>query len=266
MVEASFEPLPLTDVQKRDLDALLTKDKLTDKQAETRNALIAKRDTVPPLKLSDGAKTYIEELWYQNNYGFKKNFTNKFVQKGNEVENRSIRQLSEFLGVKCYKNSKRFVNDWINGTPDVLLNQFKTVVDAKNVYYPDGINFFNKDEKESNLYTWQIHGYNFLTGNERGLVVRMLMNPPEQILEKEIWTAWKSENPNPDEYPTDEFREYMRNQFDFEQKKPFEERYSFVAIDSTEKHFELIKSMVGLAREYYSELDKKFENKNILKL
>lgn len=264
MVGASFEPLPLTEVQARDLQVLLAKEKLTDNQTQTRNALIAKRDTVPPLKLSEGAKSYIEELWYESNFSFKKTFTNKFVQKGNEIESHSIRELSNYLGFKCYKNSKRFINDLISGTPDVLLNQFKTVIDAKSVYYPDGLNFFKKDEKESNLYTWQIHGYNFLTGNERGIVIRMLMNPPEHILEKEVWTAWKSSNENHDEYPSDDFREIIRDQFNFEQKKPFNERYSFVSIDSSENHFKLINSMVNLAREYYEHIDCKFKNKSKL--
>jgi len=263
MVGASFEPIPLTEAQNRTLEELSLKAKRTDNQENTYRSLLEKKFLVPEPTLSTGAKTYIEELWHEDKYQFRKNFTNKFVQKGNSIEGHSLAELSKFLGVKCFKNIKHFENDFIMGTPDSLLKQFKMTIDAKNVYYPDGLNLFSED-KESNLYTWQIHGYNYLLEHDKGIVIRMLMNPPVDIIEKEVWTAWKGINHNPDEYPTDEFRTKIFKNFDFESKLPFEDRMNFTKIDSTQDHFILIEKMVELARVYYAELDEKFAERKTL--
>lgn len=264
MVGASLDPLPLTELQNKTLSELLSKIKLTEKQSETRDLLIKKRDELPILKLSVGAKTYIEQLWYENKFDFKKSFTNKYVQKGNSIESHSLSELSKFLGVKCFKNIKFFENDFVKGTPDSLLKQFKSTIDAKNVYYPDGLNFFKSDHAELGLYIWQIHAYNFLLGHETGYIIRMLMNPPQDIIEKEIYSAWKGLNNSFDELPNEEFRNKITEKFNFEQKLSFDERINFVKIESNKKHFELIEKMVSLARIYYEELNEKFMNRKLL--
>ena len=51
------------------LEGLLSKIKVTDKQAELRDVLLLKRDAKP--ELSTGAKTYIRELWLEENFGIK---------------------------------------------------------------------------------------------------------------------------------------------------------------------------------------------------
>jgi len=240
MVGATLEPLPLTEAQGRTLAELMTKIKLTDKQAETRDQLISKRDTPPELKLSTGAKSYIEQLWYENKFDYREEFSSKYTAKGNAVERHSLDELSKFIGVK-----------WI---------------DAKNVYLPKGLDFFKEKDEEILIYTWQIHAYNWLTGNTRGFVVRMLMNPPDEIIEQEIWTRWKNVRLSADDYPTDEFRESVMEMFDFESKLPFEERHTFKEINTGANEIILIQKMVNLAREYYAELDEKFSNRNTIKL
>jgi hypothetical protein len=67
------------------------------------------------------------------------------------------------------KNESYLSNEFIHGTPDVRLNNPKCTIDTKNVYYPNGLEFF-KDSEEKTIYQWQIHGYNFLDQKETGFV------------------------------------------------------------------------------------------------
>jgi hypothetical protein len=266
MAGATLDPLPLTEAQERTLAELMAKIKLTEKQAETRDQLIAKKETPPELKLSTGAKSYIEQLWYENKFDYREEFSSKYTAKGNAVERHSLDELSKFIGVKCFKNIRKFENDYIVGTPDTLLKQFNTTIDAKNVYLPKGLDFFKEKDEEILTYVWQIHAYNWLTGNTRGFVVRMLMNPPDEIIEQEVWTRWKNVRLSADDYPTDEFRESVKWMFDFESKLPFEERHTFKEINTGANEIILIQKMVELAREYWEELNDKFSNRNTIKL
>ena len=78
----------ISDKQLLTLEGLLSKIKLTEKQAELRDVLLLKRDAKP--ELSTGAKTYIKELWLEDNYGIKQEINSKYLTKGNDVEDLSI--------------------------------------------------------------------------------------------------------------------------------------------------------------------------------
>ena len=64
------------------LEGLLSKIKVTDKQAELRDVLLLKRDAAP--ELSKGAKTYIKELWLEDNYGIRQEINSCYIDKGKQ--------------------------------------------------------------------------------------------------------------------------------------------------------------------------------------
>jgi len=66
----------ITPTQLKELNVLLEKIKLTDKQAVRRDELIAKRDA-PPV-LSQGAKTYIQKKAIEDKYGFTKDIEYRY--------------------------------------------------------------------------------------------------------------------------------------------------------------------------------------------
>lgn len=253
-VGMSLTPHGLTDIQAKELAELIEKGSKSKKIQE----LTEKRDKKPELKLSTGAKTYIEECWYGDHFEFQKSFHNKYVEKGNMKEDASIKALSKYLGFMTVKNESHLSNEFIHGTPDVRLNKPKCTIDTKNVYYPNGLSFF-QDEKEKHDYIWQIHGYNYLDEKDTGFVARILMNPPDHILEKEVWNYWK--NSGNDGQPNDEFRNEVQEMFNFE-KKDISERVNLFRVDTTKNEITIIKKSVELANEYYKELTEKFGKRN----
>jgi hypothetical protein len=255
-VGASLTPIPLTEKQSIELAQLREK----DSKSKVREQLEKKLVQVPEPELTAGAKTYIESVWYGQKFEFQKTFSNKFVQKGNEVESRSIRELRK-LGIFASKNEQSFENKYIKGTPDILLNKPKCIIDTKNVYYPDGLGFFANEP--INDYIWQIHGYNFLTEREDGFIIKMLLNPPADILEKEIWNYWKSGHN--EGRPTDEFAAEIEDYFNFE-RLPIEDRVKIYQIKTTQNEIDIIKKWTDLGREYMAELDEKNKSKNVKEL
>lgn len=255
-VGASLQPLPLTDIQSKKLAELREK----GSQSQEREKLEQKLIEVPTPKLTAGAKTYIESVWYGQKFDFQKQFTNKFVQKGNKVESRSIRELRK-LGIFATKNETYFENEYIKGTPDILMNAPKATIDTKNVYYPDGLGFF--ENEPINDYIWQIHGYNFLTEREDGFIVKMLLNPPADILEREVWNYWKAGHN--DGRPTEQFIAEIEDYFNFE-KLPIQDRVKFYQIKTTQNEIDIIKKWTDLAREYMAELYEKSKQKNLKEL
>lgn len=255
-VGISLKPLPLTEKQEKELQELREKDSKSKKRIELEDRLVK----IPEAKLSSGAKTYIRKCWYEENFDFVKRFTNKYTEKGNTVESRSIKALSKYLGFYASKNEQYLENDYTKGTPDFRLKKPSCTIDTKNVYYPDGLHFF-EEENEKSDYEWQIHSYNFLDKKEDGFVARILMNPPENIIKKEAWTLWK-ESENEGEFD-ESFLNEVRDLYDFESKKPIDERVNLFHVKTTQYEIDVIKKSAELANEYYHELNEKFKGRNI---
>jgi hypothetical protein len=250
----------LTEAQKKKFDALIAKrdnpQGLTETQQNTLDALISKRDT--PTRLSGGAKTYIEDVFYGEKFDFIKSFTSKYTEKGNAQEERAIEQIIDFLGLPmAFKNEQWFENDFIHGTMDVLMKSINLQFDVKCPYFPNALGVFT--DKLDHDYEWQQHGYNWLAEVDNAAVIRILMNPPENILEKEAWTRLKDAGLS---QMTDEFMNDVRELFNFEGKQPVEDRIRIYTLQTTQEHIETIKTAVTLAREYWDELEEKWKAKN----
>lgn len=91
---------------------------LTPKQEETLQTL-KERNARPP-ELSQGAKTYIKEVWLENEKGFKEEVTDKKLRKGLEAEEDAINLISFVDGVMYVKNEKRIKKNHITGEADVV--------------------------------------------------------------------------------------------------------------------------------------------------
>ena len=180
----------LTAVQQRDLDDLLSKIKLTDKQAEKRDELIAKRDA--PIELSQGAKSLVEDIVDQEVYKYKKSFGNKQTEKGTRVEDDSIEVYNRLF----FTNHKKLVEgdkyaelsvDLLSGHPDVLSISDKKVIDIKSSW--DKSTFPKLPEQAKNsTYEWQVKSYLYMmsviTGEKwsKGEIAFVLVNTPEDLL------------------------------------------------------------------------------------
>lgn len=180
----------LTDVQSNRLEELLSKIKLTEKQADERDKLIAKRDA--DVELPVGAKSLIESYVDAEVYQYKDTFDSKEVAKGRDVEDQAIdlynrvfftdhRKLNEF------DNYYELSFNGIIGHPDV--------VDAGNLMVKDAKSSWSKktfpktpDKADNSTYTWQVRTYLYMlrgmTGLDwrRGEVFHALVTTPEELV------------------------------------------------------------------------------------
>jgi len=131
------------------------------------------------------------EVWIKEQiYKRPKEFSSKYTEKGKEVENASIEFASRYLNIgMIFKNEKNFSDDFITGSPDIILND--TVIDIKNSW--DCFTFPLLDtECPNDDYYWQLQGYMALTDKPKARLVYTLMDTPSMLIDDEIRRqSWK---------------------------------------------------------------------------
>jgi len=184
----------LTPVQAATLDGLLAKIKLTDKQAEERDRLVAKRDAKPDL--SEGAKTIIEELVDEPVYKYKDSFGSRETDKGTRVEDDSIETYNRIFFTD-YKKLNEFDEFYelsykcLGGHPDIVDTKRLKVIDIKSPWskktFPKLESKAEKKVKASG-YDWQLKSYLLMLRKMTGLdwrdgeVAYVLSDTPEDLL------------------------------------------------------------------------------------
>jgi hypothetical protein len=180
----------LTEVQSNKLDELLNKIKLTEKQAEERDKLIAKRDA--DVELPVGAKSLIESYVDANVYDYWDSFDSKEVAKGRDVEDQAI----ELYNRVFFTDHKKMVDgdeyyeihhNNVFGHPDIVDVANLKVKDAKSSWSKK--TFPKTPEKaENSTYTWQVKTYLYMlrgmTGMDwrEGEVFHALVTTPEELV------------------------------------------------------------------------------------
>lgn len=218
-----------------------------------RSSAIGKIMTTPRKAgeaLSETAKTYVHDLVLEEKYGIKKEFSSRYTDKGNEVEEIGIALVNEVLNYKfIYKNYEFFENDWIKGTPDV--NTDEVLLDVKCSWDATTFPFFDTEVPNKD-YFFQLQGYMWLTGKQESILAYCLINTPFQMVEDEIRRAhWKF---NLIEENT-ELRKEVESKHVFDHI-PEHKRVKYWFIRRDEAVIEKIKERVELCREYYNLLMK----------
>lgn len=218
-----------------------------------RSSAIGKIMTTPRKAgevLSETAKTYIQDLVLEEKYGIKKEFSSRYTDKGNEVEEIGIALVNEVLNYKfIYKNYEFFENDWVKGTPDV--NTDEVLLDVKCSWDATTFPFFDTEVPNKDYY-YQLQGYMWLTGKQESILAYCLINTPFQMVEDEIRRAhWKfnliEENTG--------LRKEVESKHVFDHI-PEHKRVKYWFIRRDEAVIEKIKERVELCREYYNLLMK----------
>jgi hypothetical protein len=157
---AKKTPIGLTETQQKDLNILDKKVKegatLSSSQMEKRDDFrsrlkrpkgitpnqearlqeLKERNARPP-ELSQGAKTYVKEVWLENEKGFKEEVTDKKLRKGKQAEEDAINLISFVDNIMYVKNEKRIYKDHITGEADVV-TLFKDVfVDTDEIKFSE---------------------------------------------------------------------------------------------------------------------------------
>jgi hypothetical protein len=200
--------------------------------------------------ISATAKSYIEELFKENYFGYRKEFSSRYTDKGLEMEDDAIQFASEqFDWDFVVKNTERFTNDYITGEPDI--NTDSLLADIKCSWDLSTFPMFDTELKNKDYY-WQLQGYMWLTGHKKSELVYCLMNTPLQIVEDEVRRAhWKAGLIDEDIDLRNEVQ--MKHNFDHIEPRLRVKRYM---IERDEKAIEKIIEKVEIAREYYKILEK----------
>lgn len=194
--------------------------------------------------LSATAKTSLLEVYVKQFYGREKDIQTKPMKKGTLVEDDSITTLSMYDGVIYQKNEKRYENEFIIGTPDIVDGK---VTDIKSSY--DLWTFLaNVDSKIDKGYWWQLQGYMWLTGMKTAELVYVLSNMPEEMILQEKYYLLKRMNVISEESP-----EYIKAAAELEKRLKFDDipvsqrviKFSFGADEAA---FDFIESKVKAAR------------------
>lgn len=200
--------------------------------------------------LSQTAKSYIHELVLEEKYGIRKEFSSRYTDKGNAVEDESINLVNEVLDVSfIYKNDDFFENDWIKGTPDV--NTDEVLLDVKSSWDATTFPFF-ETEIPNKDYFYQLQGYMWLTGKQQSMLCYCLVDTPIEMVEDEVRRAhWKLHKLEEDLDLRDEIQ--RKHQFS---SIPKNRRVKVFYVQKDEAVIEQIKSKIELCREYYNALMK----------
>ena len=184
----------LTDKQREKLDGLKMKIKLTEKQAEERDELEMK--AMLSDDLSEGAKTYIEEMVDEMVYEYKTSISSREMTKGTNVEDESIEVYNRLFFRSHHKLAE--FDDYYElkygisvGHPDIVDVEMMKVIDIKSPWskktMPKTLKKAEKKVKEAG-YDWQVKHYLYMltktTGKKwtDGEVAYVLSNTPEELI------------------------------------------------------------------------------------
>ena len=199
--------------------------------------------------LSETAKTFVEDKWLFDTFGFAESIKNQYMDKGNECEQDSMDLVTQVLegGFRSRYNTK-LQNEYVIGTPDIVLQD--CVEDIKTSWNLK--TFFNAEL--SKMYFAQAQCYMWLTGKEKYRLIYALVPTPQSMVlnecEKLVYKYGK--NYDNEDYIA-ECQQIQRNN-DLIKELPIEKRVKVFAFDYDPNYIETLKGKIEKAREYYNTL------------
>jgi len=200
--------------------------------------------------LSATAKSHLIEVYARELYDFRKELNNKFVIKGNEVEQEGIDTLSLYLRLPMEKNEEVFSSQYLVGTPDIVTNNL--VIDLKSSY--DWITLLSNIPSELDpMYVAQVNGYLDLLGYDTGYIAYVLLDTPESIRNKEKFYLLSSMDVISEESPAfvKAWEEKEKNMIF--SNHPIEERILLFEVKKDQELLEKAKQKVIKARQFLEE-------------
>ena len=200
-------------------------------------------------KMGETSKSYLKELFREVRWGVRKDFTNKYVEKGLAVEDTSIQFYSNVKGGFYSKNEEFYVNEFISGSPDIVSDK---IIDIKSSWNAHTFPF--KDDPLNKDYFAQVQGYMWLTGLKEAVVAFVLIDTPVQLIEDEkrriSWKMGMVSDLNP---------EYLKACEEIEQNHTFShipdlERVIEYEVRYDEEYIEKLKSRILECRNYLNSL------------
>lgn len=198
------------------------------------------------------AKAHLIECYINHVYGRYNELTNKYIEKGTEVEEDSLDLYSYVKDKMFVKNKEVFTNESFIGTPDIIDGD--TVIDIKSswnifTFYSNFAKALNKD------YVWQLQAYMDLLHLDKAKLVYCLVNTPLKLIEDEkkklMWRMGVID--------TDTDENYLKACEEIDKNCiyddiPMEKRYIEITIDRDQELIDSAHERVKLCREFLNQL------------
>ena len=203
--------------------------------------------------LSKTAKTAVEEQFLYNEFGIKKDFSNRYTERGTNQEDESILFFSKVTGnFGVQKNEERFKNDYFVGTPDIITED--SIIDIKTSWDATTFPWFDS-ELPNKDYMYQLLAYMDLTGKLNGYVAYCLINHTEDAIQDEIRReTWKLKAIDPTDEQALEIEHKVRDRMQYD-RIPENLRVKIFEVEYDENTVKKMKDRVEECREYYSMLE-----------
>lgn len=130
--------------------------------------------------LSETAKSEMIKIAKEDFYGYSSQMTNKYVEKGIEVEDKSIELLSLVKFTKYIKNKWRVSNDFLTGECDINDEASDEIIDIKSSW---SLETFPALPSDINIkdYEMQLRGYMMLYERSKASVCYCMVSTPEGL-------------------------------------------------------------------------------------
>lgn len=223
-------------------------------------------------ELPTGAKSYCEKWLKEKLYDRRKNFANKYLEKGIACEDESIKFAADSLGWgDVAKNEEWFSDEWMEGTPDIISELYSreagrdnnvietltpTVIDMKNVWDCFTLPLFD-EVIPTDAYKTQLQVYMHLVSQEYGvdfndaILTYALMDAPLNVMEKEMRSlSWEEGQRG---LITDEIRQKVHKEMTYSDLGP-ELRLKTFNVKREPAVIEELKVRVEMCRVYINQL------------
>jgi hypothetical protein len=130
--------------------------------------------------LSETAKSEMIKIAKEDFYGYSSQMTNKYVEKGIEVEDKSIELLSLVKFAQYTKNKVRLHNDFLTGECDINDEVNDEIIDIKSSW---SLETFPALPSDINIkdYEMQLRGYMMLYERSKASVCYCMVSTPEGL-------------------------------------------------------------------------------------
>jgi len=198
-------------------------------------------------ELSKTAQSYCLD-WIKQQpefYNRRKEFSSKYTDKGNQVEDDSLHFAADQLGYgMILKNDLHFSNDFMTGTPDAVT--LEEVIDVKSSWDFSTFPTFATEIPNKDYY-WQLMGYMALTSKRESKLIYCLMDTPIEIIHREIKSHCYKNGLDPEE-ELDIYEQFC-NRMTYGDVDP-KHRIKWFQVEYSQYEVELIEAKVTECRQF----------------
>jgi hypothetical protein len=203
--------------------------------------------------LGQTSKTMIEELFLFNEFGYREEVQTKQMKKGHICEVPSMDLIQQVLGGPFRtKNLKHYSNEYLTGTPDIVLEDSGIVEDVKNSW--NLRTFFQADGTNKDYY-WQGQTYMELTGTQFFRLIYVLNPIPEELMvdeERKLYYQFGQDDQNEDYKAA--LKQLLHNNDLIYALEP-QQRVKIFTFERNDDDIKKLYEQANAAREYYKTLE-----------